>query len=197
MGSIKKMFVFVVVGTMLAGSFLFLQPAQVVFAQGLKESLMQPPLSSVPDEPLPVEGESGRLQQEVLERLFIRETNNHELQERSIIQAEKLVDRIEELISQANENGKDTSALEKAISETRGNIADSQQLFNDVETQIQNHAGFDDSGKVQDAVEAKATLESIREGNKEVRQTLGEGLKIIREAVKIFREANPKPENPI
>ena len=58
---------------------------------------------------------------------------------------------------------------------------------------IKQHAGFDDQGKVIDPEIARKTLEDVRKGNQEVRQTLAQAVKALREAGQEFRKANPRP----
>jgi hypothetical protein len=132
-----------------------------------------------------------------LERLFKLAKKVHENQQKLITQADKIGNRTAELIARAKENGKDTAELETALAGFNQKIGEARLKFDQTGRLIKQHTGFDDAGKAVDPVAAKATLEEIRNGGKEVRQIVGDALKGLRGAGKAFRDANPRPEPPV
>jgi hypothetical protein len=195
MNTIKK---FITVGALaifLLGMMQFAIPAMTVHAQSPADDTVPPEVDSSPAEQIPPAGEGGKLQHAALERLFKRAEFNHENQSKVINQADKLGNRIAEIIARAKENGKDTAVLEKALADFNEIIGEARLKFDQTGKLIKLHAGFDAEGKVVDAEAARTTLEQIHTGNKEVRQTVGDALKGLRGAGKAFREANPRPAN--
>jgi hypothetical protein len=192
MKTIKNICTISAASILLLGLLLFAMPPTNAYAQSPVDEPGITAIDTVPDEPIPPAGQDGKLQQAVLDRLFLRAQKNHENQEKLINQADKLGNRIAELIARAKENGKDTTALEKALTDFNGKIGEARLRYDQNGKLIKQHSGFDDAGKVTDAAAARSTLEEIRNGSKEVRQTLGEALKGLKGAGKAFREANPK-----
>jgi hypothetical protein len=192
MNTINKIKTISVVSILLLGLVLFVVPASNVYAQSPADE-PTPVIDTIPDEPTPPAGQDGKLQQAVLERLFKRVQLNHENQQKLINQADKLGNRIAEVIARAKENGKDTTSLEKALADFNEKVGEARLKYDQTGKLIKQHNGFDDAGKVTDAAIARTTLEEIRTGSKEVRQTLGEALKGLKGAGKTFREANPRP----
>ena len=193
MNTIKKISTISVAFILLLGLILFAMPAANVYAQAPANESSPPVVGTQPDEPIPPDGEGGKLQQAVLERLFKRAQKIHENQEKLINQADKLGNRFAELIARAKENGKDTAVLEKALADFNEKIGEARLKYDQTGKLIRQHTGFDDAGKVVDAKAARATLEEIHAGSKEVRHTVGEALKGLRGVRKAFREANPRP----
>jgi len=193
MNIIRKISTIGVASMLLLGLMLIATPTAKAYAQSPVDEALPPVVDTLPDEPTPPEGEGARFQQGGLERLFKLAQRNHNNQERLINQADKMGNRIAELIARAKENGKNTAALETALTAFNEKIGEARLKYDQTGRLVKLHAGFDDAGKVTDAAAAKTTLEGIRTGSKEVRQTLGEALKGLKGAGKAFREANPKP----
>ncbi|HSG43467.1 MAG TPA: hypothetical protein VLA72_09965, partial [Anaerolineales bacterium] len=59
---------------------------------------------------------------------------------------------------------------------------------------INSHQGFDNDGKMTDLEKAKETVKSMGEKLKEIKESMGGTGQAMREALKAFREANPRPE---
>jgi hypothetical protein len=194
MNKIKKICTLSFATLLLLGLMLFVIPVANVHAQSPADEPLPPVIEPLPDDSLPVTGDNGEVKDIVLERLFKRAQAAHENQQKLIAQADKLGNRIAELIVRAKSNGKDTTSLEAALADFNMKIGEARLKFDQTGKLIRQHTGFDDAGKVTDSAVAKTTLEEIRNGNKDVRQTLVEALKVLREAGRAFREANPKPE---
>ncbi|HLO30727.1 MAG TPA: hypothetical protein VK249_16395, partial [Anaerolineales bacterium] len=58
---------------------------------------------------------------------------------------------------------------------------------------VSSHQGFDSSGKVNDPAKAQETVKAMREKFKEIKDAMAGTGKALREAVRAFREANPRP----
>ncbi|MCF6278620.1 MAG: hypothetical protein L3J16_07730 [Anaerolineales bacterium] len=110
--------------------------------------------------------------------------------------ADKGSEKIQRLIDKANQKGLDTAAVQAALDAFAQAIADARVIYDNAQTIIDAHAGFDADGKVSDAAEAAETLKSVGEQLKALRETVSPSGKALREAIKAFREANPRPVKP-
>ena len=117
-----------------------------------------------------------------------------EKQAQHMTRAEALVGKVEGLISKAKENGKDTAALEAAVAAFKSKAAEAKKLNGSAANIVKIHAGFDADGKVVDREPARETLKAGNEPLKEARGIFTDALKNLREAVKAWRDANPKPQ---
>ena len=187
MNLIKKVSCVGTIAVLLAGIILFFLPPKSAFAQSPLNEPTPPAVTTPPD------GEGGKLRQAGMEKLFKVAQKNHANQEKLITQAEKMGSKFAEIITKAKANGKDTTSLEAALAALNVKIGEANAKYDLIGNLITQHAGFDSDGKVTESATAKTTLEAIRTGSKEVRQTLGEALKGLKGAGNAFREANPKP----
>jgi len=185
--NIKKFSQIAIVSMVAAVMALTMQPAAQVFA-------VSPADDTTPTQvtPLP-EGDGSRVKQAALGKLFQVEKKNHERQQGLINKADKGANQLSELIARAKENGKDTSVLEKALADFNTKLGEIRLAYDQTGRLIKQHAGFDDQGKVTDPEIARKTVEDVRKGNQEVRQTLAQAVKALREAGQEFRKANPRP----
>jgi hypothetical protein len=58
---------------------------------------------------------------------------------------------------------------------------------------INSHQGFDADGKVTDPEKARETVKAMGEKLKAIKDAMNGTGKALREAIKAFREANPRP----
>jgi hypothetical protein len=126
-----------------------------------------------------------------LERMLQLEKDTLARMTRHFERLDLFLARVDSLIARAKENGKDVSTLEAALAEFRVVESDARVILNTVSDLLATHPGFDANGRVTDREMAKTTLEEGHAQFKEIRSTIGEGAKSLREAIKEWREANP------
>ncbi len=105
------------------------------------------------------------------------------------------VAKFQERIDKAAENGKDVAALQSALDAYTAALKSAQPIYASMESIVTTHAGFDASGKVTDAEQARSTMEQMRAKMQEIKSAMDGTFKALREAMKAFREAN-KPAEP-
>lgn len=102
--------------------------------------------------------------------------------------------RAEELIAKAKENGKDVTAIESALAAYKAALEKGKPLYEQAKSIVAEHAGFDANGKVTNTETARQTVQKLGDVLKQYRETTGPALKALREAIKAYREANPRPQ---
>ena len=134
--------------------------------------------------------ERPELTEERLETIWQKELAAYE----RLGRAEKITERIQTLIEKANERGLDTAAVQAALDAFNAAAKDAHPLYESMKGIINSHQGFDADGKVTDMDKAKETVKKMGASLREIREITGESGKALREAIKAFREANPRPE---
>lgn len=169
---IRKLFPFVLIAA-LVGIAL---PAQNAFALGPDGT---PAPAGTPD-PAKINAR--------LERVFFRQ---QKIVERSS-HVDEQISRVETLLGMAKENGKDVSAVETALGAYKTAVTTAKPLQEQSAAIVQEHAGFDASGKVTEAETARQTVRTLADTLKQYRDSVGESAGALREAIQAFRQANPR-----
>ena len=138
----------------------------------------------------PAEGERSGVR---LEKLWARATKGVERFGKLIERSDKLTEKIQNLIDKAAANGKDVAAVQAALDAYNHAVDDAGPMYDEAKAIVATHAGFDDAGKVTDFEQAKSTLKELGAQLKALREHIGLPGKALREAIKAFREANPRP----
>jgi hypothetical protein len=86
--------------------------------------------------------------------------------------------------------GKDTSNLQSALNAFSDAVQRSRVPYNEIKTLITTHAGFDTDGRVTDAAQARALVQTVRTKLQELKVSMDGTGKALRAAVQAFREAN-------
>jgi hypothetical protein len=73
-------------------------------------------------------------------------------------------------------------------------IKNAKPIYESANGIVNSHLGFDVEGKVTDPEKAKETVHQMGEKMKEIREALGGTGKALHDAIRAFREANPRPE---
>jgi len=107
---------------------------------------------------------------------------------------DNLIEKAQKLIDRAKANGKDVSAVQAALDAFQTQWKTAKPTFESIKGIVNSHQGFDANGKVTDMEKAKATVMEMRDKFKEIRSTLNGTGKALHEAIKAFREANPRPQ---
>lgn len=119
-----------------------------------------------------------------LKRLTIRA----DVQQDLIEGARQYADLTEEFIEDQQTAGRDTSALEAALSTFRAEIDQAQALNAEANQVLDEKAGFDADGKVVDRAQAADTIESAKRALQDARQTLAIAAQDFRQAVRDYRQ---------
>ena len=131
---------------------------------------------------------------ERLEKVWARQLRLYEKIGKGYERSDGFVEKVQMLIDKAGANGKDVFALQAALDAFGEAMKDTHPIYESAKGIINSHQGFDNEGKVTDLEKAKETVKSMGEKLKEIKESMGGTGKALREAIKAFREANPRPE---
>ena len=132
----------------------------------------------------------GELTNERLEKIWARQLRTYE----KLGKAEDVIEKAQALIDRASANGKDVSAVQAALDAFEEAIKDAKPIYESANGIVNSHQGFDADGKVTDPEKAKDTIQQMGEKLKEIREAMAGTGKALHEAIRAFREANPRPE---
>jgi len=99
-------------------------------------------------------------------------------------------------IDELKAKGKDTSALEAALSAFKSGIASAQAKHDEAQGIMEAHAGFDSDCKLTDRDQAKATLQSAGNALREAHRLLHNAGRAFRQAVRDWRQTNRPTATP-
>jgi len=136
----------------------------------------------------------GQVTNERLERVWARQLRLYEKIGNGFDKSDMFVERVQKLIDRASENGKDVSAVQAALDAFEKGNKDVHPIYESGKGIINSHQGFDSNGKVTDPEKARETVKAMGEKLKEIKDAMGGTGKALHEALKAFREANPRPE---
>ena len=133
---------------------------------------------------------AGEVSNEKLEKAWARQLKVYERMGKT----DELVAKAQQLIDRAGAKGKDVSAVQTALNAFTVSMKDAKPIYESAKGIINSHQGFDANGKVTDAEKAKETVKAMREKMQEIKTALNGTGKSLHEAIKAFRDANPRPE---
>ena len=142
------------------------------------------------DDPQPP---SGPVTNGKLEQVWARQQRAYEKLGKGFDRADDFTARAQQLIDRAKENGKDVSALQAALDAFESAIKEAHPIYESGKGIINSHQGFDANGKVTDAEKAKETVQAMHDKLQEVKAAMNGTGKALREAIRDFRQANPRP----
>ena len=131
-----------------------------------------------------------------LETLWAREQAVYKREGNLLAKANDFIAKVQVLIDKANGKGWDTSAVQAALNAFSAVIPAAQATHDNGSAIITSHAGFGPDGKVTDRTTAIATVKALAQVLKDTRTAMNGTGKALREAIKTFREAHPKPGIP-
>ena len=131
---------------------------------------------------------------ERLEKIWARQLRLYERIGNGYDRSDGFVEKVQTLIDKAGANGKDVSAVQAALDAFEAAIKEAHPVYESAKGIINSHQGFDNDGKVTDIEKAKETVKSMGEKLKEIKESMGGTGRALHEAIKAFREANPRPE---
>lgn len=106
------------------------------------------------------------------------------------------ISKLQDLINKAKANGKDVSGLQSVLDAFSSAIKQAQSIYNDAQSLINSHPGFDASGNVVDQTAALQTVKDLRGKLKDIHQTVVPPFKALRDAIRTFRQANSPKVTP-
>lgn len=127
---------------------------------------------------------------ERLENIWARQLRAYE----RMGHTDEFIARVQKLIDRAQENGKDVSAVQAALDAFAEQAKEVQPVYKSIKGIVNSHQGFDEHGKVTDPEKAKETIRSMHEKFQEIREIMDGAGKALRQAIRDFRQANPRPE---
>jgi hypothetical protein len=142
------------------------------------------------DDPQPPQ---GTVTNEKLEQVWARQQQAYEKLGKGFERSDEFIARAQKLIDRAKANGKDVTALQAALDAFEAAVKEAHPTYEGGKGIINSHQGFDANGKVTDAEKAKETVRTMGEKLKEIKSAMDGTGKALREAIKAFREANPRP----
>jgi len=143
------------------------------------------------DPPVPGERQTSN---ERLERIWARQLHRYERIGNGFERDDAFIERVQELIDRAEENGKDASAVQAALDAFEAALQDAHPIYESANGLVNSHQGFDANGKVTDPAKARETVDAMHEKFQEIKEAMNGTGKALHEAVKAFREANPRPQ---
>jgi hypothetical protein len=135
----------------------------------------------------------GPVTNEKLEQVWARQQRTYERLGKGFERSDQFVDRAQSLIDRAKANGRNVSAVQSALTAFDAAVKQARPIYEGGKGILNSHQGFDANGKVTDPEKAKATVQAMGDKLKEIKTAMDGTGKALREAIKAFREANPRP----
>lgn len=145
------------------------------------------------DPPVPPE---KQLSNERLEQIWARQLERYERIGKGFERDDAFIERVQKLIDRAKENGKDVSDVQAALDAFEAALKDAHPIYESAKGIVNSHQGFDENGKVTDPAKAQETVSAMRAKFQEIKEAMNGTGKALREAIRAFREANPRPPRP-
>ena len=130
-----------------------------------------------------------------LEQVWVREQATYQREGNRLANASTFIAKVQALIDKAKEKGWDTSAVQAALNAFVAVIPAAQAAHAPGAAIISSHAGFDVAGKVTDRTTALQTTKSLAQVLKDTRTAMNGTGKALRQAIRAFRDAHPRPTN--
>lgn len=137
----------------------------------------------------------GEISNERLEHVWARQLRLYERTGNGFDRSDAFVERVQKLIDRASEDGADVSAVQAALDAFDEALKDAYPVYESGRGIVNSHRGFDANGKVTDPGKARETIKEMGEKLKEIKDAMDGTGRALHEALRDFREANPRPEN--
>jgi hypothetical protein len=131
----------------------------------------------------------GQVTNEHLERVWARQLRIYD----RIGRTDEFIEKVQSLIDRASSKGKDVSAVQSALDAFKDAVKDAKPIYASMNGVVNSHQGFDANGKVTDPEKAKETVRTMHEKLQDIKAAMGETGQALREAIRAFRQANPRP----
>jgi len=128
-----------------------------------------------------------------LEMIWIHQLRLYQKIGDFIVWSNAIVDKVQMLIDRAGAKGKDVTAVQAALDAFEEAIKEAHPVYENGKGIINSHQGFDNDSKVIDVEKAKETVLAMGGKLREIKDAIGGTGRALHEAIKSFREANPRP----
>lgn len=138
-----------------------------------------------------------RLSNERIEKIWQRQLKGYERLGRLSEKSGDLFARADQIVTVLKGMGADTAELEAALADFEEAIKQAQPIYDSCEEIVASHKGFDENGKVTDAVQAIQTIAELGSKLREIRDNLHGKGKVVADLLKPIRDAflgTPTPE---
>lgn len=132
----------------------------------------------------------NQISNERLERIWARQLNFYN----RFGHTDEWINKTQQWIDRARANGKDVSTVQAALDAFQTAVKDTHPIYESLKGIASSHHGFDENGKVTDALKARETVKAMHARIEEIKTTMNGTGRALREAIKAFREANPRPQ---
>lgn len=132
----------------------------------------------------------GQIANERLEKIWARQLRRY----KRLGRTDEFIARLQRLLDRAKANGKDASIVQAALDAFRAQWKQARPIYQGMQGIVSSHQGFDSNGNVTDSEKAKQTALAMREKFQEIKTVMNGTGKSLREAVKSYRQANPRPQ---
>jgi phosphoserine phosphatase len=139
------------------------------------------------------EANKDKLQQQDLSKDYQNEQKWLSVQSDVLAGANQAATNVQNLISKAQAQGLDTSALSAALSAFQSQVANAQSSHNTAQGILSTHNGFDDSGNVTDQTAATQTVNDAHQSLLDAHNTLVQAAADLTKAVDAWRDQNHLP----
>ena len=145
------------------------------------------------DPSAPAAPAKGPITNDKLEKAWAHQLKVYEKIGKGFDRADEFTSRVQERIDQAKANGKDVSAVQAALTAFEAALKNAHPIYESVKGIINSHKCFDSNGKVTDTEQAKQTVKDMHAQLKAIKDAMNGTGKALKEAIKAFRAANPRP----
>ncbi len=143
------------------------------------------------------EANQDKLQDQDLQKDYQNEQKWLATQQANLGKTSVVVTKVQNLISQAQAKGKDTSALSTALAAFQSEIATANTSNTTAAGILSAHAGFDASGNVTDQTAASQTVKDAHQSLSDARTTLLQASTDLRNAIDQWRKSNEPTAVPV
>ena len=138
------------------------------------------------NDPIP----QGQIPNERLEKIWARQLHRY----KRLGRTDEFIARVQRLLDRAKANGKDASTVQAALDAFTAQWKQASPIYEGMQGIVSSHQGFDSNGNVTDSEKAKQTALAMREKFQEIKTVMNGTGKALREAIKSYRQANPRPQ---
>jgi hypothetical protein len=132
---------------------------------------------------------TAQITNERLEKIWAREQRVYN----RLGRIDQVIDRVQTLIDRATANGKDASGVQAALDVFKVAWKNAKPIYEGMNGIVTSHQGFDNAGRVTDPAKAKETVQDMRDKFQEIKTAMNGTGQALRNAIKAFRAANPRP----